>query len=60
MSEAMIVAGMTLREAALAIAEALPGYYAEVHERRAMSEMLLQHITGLSQTNYLLDRKVRQ
>lgn len=60
MSEAMIVAGMTLREAALAIAEALPGYYAEVRERRAMSEMLLQHITGLSQTNYLLDRKVRQ
>lgn len=60
MSEAMIVAGMTLREAALAIAEALPGYYAEVRERRAMSEMLLQHITQLSQTNYLLDRKVRQ
>ena len=60
MSEAMIVAGMTLREAALAIAAALPGYYAEVRERRAMSEMLLQHITGLSQTNYLLDRKVRQ
>ena len=25
-----------------------------------MSEMLLQHITGLSQTSYLLDRKVRQ
>ena len=25
-----------------------------------MSEMLLQHITQLSQTNYLLDRKVRQ
>ena len=60
MSEAMIVAGMTLREAALAIAEALPGYYAEVRERRAMGEMLLQHITQLSQTNYLLDRKVRQ
>ncbi len=51
---------MTLRDAALAIAEALPGYYAEVRERRAMSEMLLQHITGLSQTSYLLDRKVRQ
>lgn len=60
MSEAMIVAGMTLRDAALAIAEALPGYYAEARERQAMSEMLLQHITGLSQTNYLLDRKVRQ
>lgn len=60
MSEAMIVAGMTLREAALAIAAALPGYYAEVRERRAMSEMLLQHTTQLSQTNYLLDRKVRQ
>lgn len=60
MSEAMIVAGMTLRDAALAIAEALPEYYAEVRERRAMSEMLLQHITGLSQTSYLLDRKVRQ
>ena len=60
MSEAMIVAGMTLREAALAIAEALPAYYAEARERRAMSEMLLQHITQLSQTNYLLDRKVRQ
>ncbi len=60
MSEAMIVAGMTLCEAALVIAEALPGYYAEARERRAMSEMLLQHITGLSQTNYLLDRKVRQ
>lgn len=56
----MIVAGMTLSEAALVIAEALPGYYAEVRERRAMSEILLQHITGLSQTNYLLDRKVRQ
>lgn len=60
MSEAMIVAGMTLRDAALAIAEVLPGYYAEARERRAMSEMLLQHITGLSQTNYLLDHKVRQ
>ena len=60
MSEAMIVAGMTLRDAALAIAEALPAYYAEARERRAMSEMLLQHITGLSQTNYLLDHKVRQ
>ena len=60
MSEAMIVAGMTLSEAALAIAEALPAYYAEARERRAMSEMLLQHITGLSQTSYLLDRKVRQ
>lgn len=60
MSEAMIVAGMTLSEAALAIAEALPAYYAEARERRAMSEMLLQHITQLSQTNYLLDRKVRQ
>lgn len=60
MNEAMIVAGMTLCEAALAIAEALPGYYAEARERRAMSEMLLQHITQLSQTNYLLDRKVRQ
>lgn len=56
----MIVAGMTLSEAALVIAEALPGYYAEVRERRAMSEILLQHITGFSQTNYLLDRKVRQ
>lgn len=56
----MIVAGMTLSEAALVIAEALPGYYAEVRERRAMSEILLQHMTGLSQTNYLLDRKVRQ
>lgn len=51
---------MTLSEAALAIAEALPAYYAEARERRAMSEMLLQHITQLSQTNYLLDRKVRQ
>ena len=51
---------MTLRDAALAIAEALPGYYAEARERRAMSEMLLQHITGLSQTSYLLDHKVRQ
>lgn len=60
MSEAMIVAGMTLCEAALVIAEALPGYYAEARERRAMSEILLQHITGLSQTSYLLDRKVRQ
>lgn len=60
MSEAMIVAGMTLRDAALAIAEALPAYYAEMRERQAMSEMLLQHITRLSQTNYLLDRKVRQ
>ena len=58
MSEAMIVAGMTLRDAALA--ESLPGYYAEARERRAMSEMLLQHITGLSQTSYLLDHKVRQ
>ena len=56
----MIVAGMTLRDAALAIAEALPAYYAEARERQAMSEMLLQHITKLSQTNYLLDRKVRQ
>lgn len=56
----MIVAGMTLCEAALVIAEALPGYYAEARERRAMSEILLQHITQLSQTNYLLDRKVRQ
>lgn len=60
MSEAMIVAGMTLSEVALVIAEALPAYYTEARERRAMSEMLLQHITGLSQTNYLLDRKVRQ
>ena len=60
MSEAMIVAGMTLCDAALAIAEALPAYYAEARERQAMSEMLLQHITKLSQTNYLLDRKVRQ
>lgn len=60
MSEAMIVAGMTLSEVALVIAEALPGYYAEARERRAMSEILLQHITQLSQTSYLLDRKVRQ
>ena len=60
MSEAMIVAGMTLCDAALAIAEALPAYYAEARERQAMSEILLQHITKLSQTNYLLDRKVRQ
>ena len=60
MSEAMIVAGMTLSDAALAIAEALPTYYAEARERRAMSEILLQHITGLSQTSYLLDHKVRQ
>lgn len=60
MSKAMIVAGMTLREAALAIAETLPAYYAEMRECRAMSEMLLQYITGLSQTNYLLDYKVRQ
>lgn len=60
MSETIIVAGMTLSDAALAIAEVLPTYYAEARERRAMSEMLLQHITGLSQTNYLLDHKVRQ
>ena len=60
MSEAMIVAGMMLSDAALAIAEALPAYYAETRERQAMSEMLLQHITKLNQTNYLLDRKVRQ
>ena len=60
MREAMIVAGMTLCEVALVIAEALPRYYAEARERRTMSEILLQHITGLNQTNYLLDRKVRQ
>ena len=60
MSEAMIVAGMTLSEAALAVEAQLPAYYAEARERRTMSEMLLQHITELSQTNYLLDRKVRQ
>lgn len=60
MSEPMIVPGMTLSAAALAIEQLLPAYYDEVRERRAMSEMLLQQVTQLSQTGYLLERKVRQ